>query len=201
MPYPAVGTYYGIGMSTFEPTMGITQSDTLFMSSYGNGPAGSTAVVACDLIGMTETLDYSCENVYDPFFPIANSNDPYIYVDPWTSRIMKFDMHALLGMTVEWSDDDGASWNGPSVATQIYSVQDHQTIASSNMPAMFIRRRGCSASTATRRIRCALQAKTAAPPGGRKPPVRRSLFVGRSFRSPRWQHRRQLLPRQQGLHG
>ena len=127
---------YGIGMSTFEPTMGITETDTLFMSSYGNGPAGSTAVVACDLIGMTEALDYSCENVYDPLLPIANSNDPYIYVDPWTSRIMKFDMHALLGMTVEWSDDDGGTWNGPSVATQIYSVQDHQTIASSNMPAV-----------------------------------------------------------------
>ena len=137
VPYPAQGTYYGIGMSTFEPTMGITQSDTLFMSSYGNGPAGSTAVVACDLIGMTGSVDYSCENVYDPLLPIANSNDPYIYVDQWTSRIMKFDMHALLGMTVEWSDDDGASWNGPSVATQIYSVQDHQTIASSNMPALF----------------------------------------------------------------
>ena len=136
-PFHAMGTYYGIGMSTFEPTMGITESQTLFMSSYGNGPGGSTAVVACDLIGMTTVLDYSCENVYDPLLPIANSNDPYIYVDPWTSRIMKFDMHALLGMTVEWSDDEGASWNGPSVATQIYSVQDHQTIASSNMEALF----------------------------------------------------------------
>ena len=92
VPYPAVGTYYGIGMSTFEPTMGITESDTLFMSSYGNGPAGSTAVVACDLIGMTEALDYSCENVYDPLLPIANSNDPYIYVDQWTSRIMKLSL-------------------------------------------------------------------------------------------------------------
>ena len=39
MPYPAEGTYYSIGMSTFEPTMGITATDTLFMSSYGNGPA------------------------------------------------------------------------------------------------------------------------------------------------------------------
>ncbi|HIH53441.1 MAG TPA: hypothetical protein HA286_04100, partial [Candidatus Poseidoniaceae archaeon] len=68
-----------IGMSTFEPTMGITESQTLFMSSYGNGPGGSTAVVACDLIGMTTVLDYSCENVYDPLLPIANSNDPYIY--------------------------------------------------------------------------------------------------------------------------
>ena len=122
-------------MSTFEPTMGITLTDTMVMSSYGNGPGGSTAVVSCDLIGMYETLSYSCENVYDPLLPIVNSNDPYIYVDPWTGRIMKFDMHALLGMTVEWSDDDGASWDGPSVATQIYSVQDHQTIASSNMPA------------------------------------------------------------------
>ena len=136
VPYPAEGSYYGIGMSTFEPTMGITQSDMLMMSSYGNGPAGSTAIISCDLIGMHDALDYSCENVYDPLLPIANSNDPYIYVDPWTSRIMKFDMHALLGMTVEWSDDEGASWNGPSVATQIYSVQDHQTIASSNMPAL-----------------------------------------------------------------
>ena len=135
-PHPASGTYYGIGMSTFEPTMGITQTDTLVMSSYGNGPGGSTAVVSCDLIGMVDALDYSCENVYNPLIPVVNSNDPYIYVDPWTGRIMKFDMHALLGMTVEWSDDDGGSWTGPSVATQAYSVQDHQTIASSNMPAL-----------------------------------------------------------------
>ena len=95
VPYPAEGSYYGIGMSTFEPTMGITQSDMMMMSSYGNGPAGSTAIISCDLIGMHDVLDYSCENIYDPFLPIANSNDPYIYVDPWTSRIMKFDMHAL----------------------------------------------------------------------------------------------------------
>ena len=111
MPYLATGTYYGIGMSTFEPTMGITLTDTMVMSSYGNGPGGSTAVVSCDLIGMYDALSYSCENVYDPLLPIVNSNDPYIYVDPWTGRIMKFDMHALLGMTVEWSDDDGATWD------------------------------------------------------------------------------------------
>ena len=67
--------------------------------------------------------------------PVPNSNDPYVYVDPWTDRIMKFDMHALLGMTVEWSDDEGGSWFGPSVATG-WSVQDHQTIASSPYPAL-----------------------------------------------------------------
>ena len=132
MPFIATGTYYGIGMSTFEPTMGITLTDTMVMTSWGNGPAGSTAIVSCDLIGMYDSLSYTCENKYDPLIPVPNSNDPYVYVDPWTGRIMKFDMHALLGMTVEWSDNDGDSWSPITVATDIRSVQDHQTIASTN---------------------------------------------------------------------
>ena len=134
MPFEATGTYYGIGMSTFEPTMGITQTDTMVMTSWGNGPAGSTAIISCDLIGMYDALSYTCENTYDPLIPVPNSNDPYVYVDPWTGRIMKFDMHALLGMTVEWSDNDGDSWSPITVATDVRSVQDHQTIASTNAP-------------------------------------------------------------------
>lgn len=130
-PFETSGTYYSIGMTTFEPTMGITSTGNLYISSYGNGPSGSTAIVQCsNMVEMTSLAEYSCQNVYGPVLPVANSNDPYIYVDPWTDRLMKFDMHALLGMTVEWSDDEGDSWFGPSVATS-YSVQDHQTIASS----------------------------------------------------------------------
>jgi len=136
LPIWASGSYYGIGMTTFEPTMGITSDDNLYMSSWGNGAAGSTAIVQCTgLIEMTDLAGFSCQDVYDPFAPVPNSNDPYVYVDPWTDRIMKFDMHALLGMTVEWSDDEGASWIGPTVATSVYSVQDHQTIGSSMYPA------------------------------------------------------------------
>ena len=136
VPFWTQGSYYGIGMTTFEPTMGITSSDNLYMSSYGNGPAGSTAIVQCTgLIGMTDLSDYSCVNVYDPISPVPNSNDPYVYVDKWTDRIMKFDMHALAGMTVEWSDNDGSSWSPPTFATS-YSVQDHQTIGSSPYPAL-----------------------------------------------------------------
>ena len=134
-PFWANGSYYGIGMTTFEPTMGITSDNNIYMSSWGNGPSGSTAIVQCTgLIGMTDLSEYSCANVYDPVAPVANSNDPYVYIDPWTDRIMKFDMHALLGMTVEWSDNEGASWSPPTVATS-YSVQDHQTIASAPYPA------------------------------------------------------------------
>ena len=135
-PVCAIGTYYGIGLTTFEPTIGVTSADNLYMTSWGNGDAGSTAIVRCSgLIGMTNVSDYVCEDVYSVFAPVANSNDPYVYVDPWTDRVMKFDMHALLGMTVEWSDNEGESWTGPSVATG-WSVQDHQTIASSPYPAV-----------------------------------------------------------------
>ncbi|MAJ18333.1 MAG: hypothetical protein CMA06_00645 [Euryarchaeota archaeon] len=135
-PVCALGTYYGIGMSTFEPTIGITSADNLFVTSWGNGESGSTAIVRCSgLIGMIGTVEYDCMDVYNPpTVPVANSNDPYVYVDPWTDRIMKFDMHALLGMTVEWSDNEGQSWSPPTVATGT-SIQDHQTIASAPYPA------------------------------------------------------------------
>ena len=34
VPVCAKGPYYGIGVSTFEPTIGITSADTLFMNSF-----------------------------------------------------------------------------------------------------------------------------------------------------------------------
>ena len=129
-PFLSIGTYYGIGMSTFEPTIGATSDGNLYMSSWGNGPAGSTAIVKCTgMNDMITQLEYSCANSYDPLVPVANSNDPYVYVDPWTDRIMKFDMHALLGMTVEWSDTEGASWPPPPPAPG-GAVQDPQPLAS-----------------------------------------------------------------------
>lgn len=131
IPFYSQGTYYSTGYSTFEPTMGITSTDNIYFTSYGNGNGGSTAIVQCtNMIEMTSLSDFSCQDIYGAFPPVVNSNDPYVYVDPWTDRIMKFDMHALGGMTVEWTDDEGESWVGPSIATG-YSVQDHQTIASS----------------------------------------------------------------------
>ena len=122
VPYWTQGSYYGIGLTTFEPTMGITSNDNLYMTSWGEGPAGSTAIVQCTgLIEMVNLSDYSCANVYDPISPVPNSNDPYVYVDRWTDRIMKFDMHALAGMTVEWSDNEGSSWSPPTFATSSVS--------------------------------------------------------------------------------
>ena len=79
VPFWTQGSYYGIGMTTFEPTMGITTNDNLYMSSWGNGPAGSTAIIQCSgLIEMKNLSDYNCANVYDPISPVPNSNDPYV---------------------------------------------------------------------------------------------------------------------------
>jgi len=123
------GTYYGVGVTTFEPTIGVTSSGALYMTAWGEGANGATAIIKCTNIREMLTLtDYSCIDVGPPTVP--NSNDPYLYVDTWTDRIMKFDMHALAGMTVEYSDNDGASWSLATPASGAYTPQDHQTIAS-----------------------------------------------------------------------
>ena len=55
------------------------------MTSWGNGPGGSTAIIRCtDMIEMVDVSSYSCENTY--YSAVANSNDPYVYVDRWTDR-------------------------------------------------------------------------------------------------------------------
>ena len=133
VPHFAQGTYYGIGMTTFEPTVGVTQAGNVYMASWGNGANGATAIVQCtNMVSMTNISDYSCTDVGPPWVP--NSNDPYLYVDLWTDRLVKFDMHAVSGMTVETSDNEGGSWFGPTAITWPYALQDHQTIASSPYP-------------------------------------------------------------------
>ena len=89
VPFYATSSYYSIGMSTFEPTMGITSTGNLYITSWGNGNAGSTAIVQCsNMVEMTSITDYTCQDVYGAVPPVANSNDPYVYVDPWTDRIL-----------------------------------------------------------------------------------------------------------------
>jgi hypothetical protein len=61
-----------------------------------------------------------------------NSNDPYIYVDKFTDRLVKFDMHALAELNVEYSDDDGETWSTP-FPTEGYGVPQGESTAISSI--------------------------------------------------------------------
>ena len=75
IPIFSEGTYYGIGTTTFEPTIGVTQAGNVYMTSWGTGSGGATAIVQCtNMVAMTNLSDYSCTDVGPPWVP--NSNDP-----------------------------------------------------------------------------------------------------------------------------
>ena len=128
-PFYANGTYFGIGFTTFEPTLGITNTGSIFFTNY-RGTGDGTHIIK----GTNYGQDWEDVGPFNPIFPttgqVPSSNDPYVYVDKWTDRIVKFDMHALTAMFVEYSDDDGSSWSIPLTAEGYYSTQDHQSIAS-----------------------------------------------------------------------
>jgi hypothetical protein len=128
-PYAAIGTYYGIGGTTFEPTIGVTSTGGIHFSSYGGTGSGTMVYTSMDQ-GQTWTNMGPFNPILPDIGQVPSSNDPYIYVDKWTDRVYKFDMHALTAMFVEYSDDDGQTWSIPFSADGYYSPQDHQSIAS-----------------------------------------------------------------------
>ena len=51
-------------------------------------------------------------------------------MDKFNDKLVKFDMHALASMFVEYSEDEGESWSVPFPVEGYYAPQDHQSIAS-----------------------------------------------------------------------
>ncbi|MBT6640643.1 MAG: hypothetical protein HOB47_03545, partial [Euryarchaeota archaeon] len=47
-PYPVVGTYYGIGDTTFEPTIGVTSTGGIHYASFGGAGRGSMVYTSMD---------------------------------------------------------------------------------------------------------------------------------------------------------
>lgn len=132
----AVGGYNGIGTTTFEPSLGVTKSGAIFMASLkrnvnptgGQLDEGTHVIRGTDhgrtwkdmgpFLGPTQTTQ------------TVNSNDPFIYVDPWTDRVIDFDMCGTLSaFCMSYSDDDGATWHLQNVVTGESSALDHQSIA------------------------------------------------------------------------
>ena len=129
LPFYASGTYYGTGWDTFEPTLGITSSGAIFFTNY-NGLGDGTHIIRSKDQGQTWEDVGPFNSVDDDSGQTPNSNDPYLYVDKFNDRLVKFDMHALVSMFVEYSDDDGESWSIPYPVEGYELPQDHQSIAS-----------------------------------------------------------------------
>ena len=103
-PYPASGTYYGIGDTTFEPTIGVTSTGGIHYASFGGAGRGSMVYTSMDQ-GQTWTN----MGPFSPLLPdlgqVPSSHDPYIYVDNWTDLSIKFIIHALTPIFFEYSYD------------------------------------------------------------------------------------------------
>ena len=128
VPFYASGTYYGTGWDTFEPTLGITSSGAIFFTNY-NGLGDGTHIIRSTDQGLSWE-DVGPFGMSDDQGQTPNSNDPYLYVDKFNDKLVKFDMHALTAMFVEYSDDDGETWSTPFPVEGYYAPQDHQSIAS-----------------------------------------------------------------------
>ncbi|HJM87210.1 MAG TPA: hypothetical protein QF433_03215, partial [Candidatus Thalassarchaeaceae archaeon] len=77
-PIWSLGTYYGTGFDTFEPTIGVTSAGTIVFTNH-NGLGMGTHIIR------SQDQGQNWEDV-GPFLTgatgqIANSNDPYVYVD------------------------------------------------------------------------------------------------------------------------
>ena len=129
VPYYTSGTYYGTGWDTFEPTIGITSSGAIFFTNY-NGLGDGTHIIRSKDQGQTWEDVGPFNQIDDDSGQTPNSNDPYLYVDKFNDKLVKFDMHALASMFVEYSEDEGETWSVPFPVEGYYAPQDHQSIAS-----------------------------------------------------------------------
>lgn len=123
----ATGTYYSIGDTTFEPTIGATSTGGLFMNSYAGLGSGQLIYRSMD---DGQSWEEVTPRLPTGFKMVPNSNDPYIFVDQYTDRLYEFDMCVTLqGFCIAYSDDDGESWTHLPPATGWSVVLDHQSVA------------------------------------------------------------------------
>lgn len=128
---PAAGKpAYDIGFQTFEPTLGATANGDLYFSTTpSSGVAlGWAASIAKSQDAGRTWKDVGPQLVEGETNP-PETNDPYIYVDPATSRIFTFHMAPILTCSImSFSDDGGSSWQANPRGCSPTVIWDHQTM-------------------------------------------------------------------------
>lgn len=131
IPLP-VGEERYIGARSFEPTIGVTASGTIFMVAFGGG----AKIRASSDEGATWKQVNAQLPVVDPRTGNAvnnppNSNDPFVYVDRVAGRVFTNDLQALVCSWMNFSDDEGKTWTtNPIGCGHPFGVHDHQSIYS-----------------------------------------------------------------------
>lgn len=115
---------YRIGHTAVEPTLGLTKKGNIFYTAF----QGNTRIEVVRSTDRGKSWD-----VVSPKFPNGRnaqllSFDPYLWVDPDTSRVFTIDLTVACAY-LSYSDDEGKSWITNPLACG-RPVNDHQTLFS-----------------------------------------------------------------------
>ena len=134
---PVVATMKPVGERTFEPTIGVDGQNRVYFSV-----TREPGVAVGWIPGMYMSTDKGdswkdiSPSVAGHFVPLE-TNDPFIYVDQATGRIVSFHMAPILVCSmVSTSDDQGASWFNNPLGCGGEAPYDHQTIVAAK-PRVF----------------------------------------------------------------
>jgi hypothetical protein len=121
LPHPCLSE---TGAVSFEPTIGITKTGTVFTGISVPDFSTTTPTSVSRSTNQGKSWDEVQPNLMGkPTHP--TTEDFYMYIDPVTSRLFVSDLTGINCSTFSWTDDEGATWT-TSLAGCIQF--DHQTI-------------------------------------------------------------------------
>ena len=127
-----VPRFFRTGAMTMEPTMGIDHHGALYVGAQQRQTVAAFFYTAQTLMRSTDGGGHWVERDPSTVGQASHpySEDPYLYVDPATSRVFRNDL-ILPCQETSYSDDGGLTW---TTAASNCDQADHQTIFAGRAP-------------------------------------------------------------------
>jgi hypothetical protein len=125
---PLIVSATRIGRRASEPTIGVTKKGNAFITAAdfdGLSPATPRTLIYSSSDGNKTWHNVSPLIAGQPTPP--TTADPYLYVDPDTGRIFNDDLTAACSF-LQWSDDEGKTFQAGNPLACESPVDDHQTV-------------------------------------------------------------------------